>query len=278
MLVNAAAIEICLNDVSMLDNRGELLQKARKKVADDGYVFKKGQSRSKLYGQLDTTKSKRPKLDKDMREERLQAIDEEVKDIARMLQFKEKRLSQAEAGRNYKQCEQVTEEVMALKSRKRDLDAEKRLLEQKSKRAKRRNTHARALTQQYQSEASDTGSGTLPGTTSGSLSGYESSSSNSRSVTPVNSLATLKCSNEQQSPPSSPPPGSHTNPIKYESNSDVNRCSSTETTMLERPQPLSPSEHGSRINPILCESHSDFDPQSPTSGTDSHDSATNFHF
>ena len=32
-----------------------------------------------------------------------------------MLQFKEKRFSQAEAGRNYKACEQVTKEIMSLK-------------------------------------------------------------------------------------------------------------------------------------------------------------------
>lgn len=42
--MNDAAIELCLADVGLLDRRGELLQKARKKVADDGYVFKKGQS------------------------------------------------------------------------------------------------------------------------------------------------------------------------------------------------------------------------------------------
>ena len=156
-LVNDAAIELCLADVSLLDKRGELLQKARKKVADDGYVFKKGRSRSKHYGMHDIASiPKRPKCDKDMREECLQAIEEEMNDIARMLQFKEKRLSQAEAGRNYKVCEQLTEEMMALKSSRRELDTEKLLLEHKSKRAKRREARIqRASKVKHESEPSD---------------------------------------------------------------------------------------------------------------------------
>ncbi len=32
---------LCLSDVSLLNRRGELLEKARNKVADEGYVFKK---------------------------------------------------------------------------------------------------------------------------------------------------------------------------------------------------------------------------------------------
>ena len=103
---------------------------ARKKIADEGYVFKKGHSWSKVYGDSATAEPavtpKRPKYDKEMREERLKVIGEELRDISRMLLFKEKRLSQAEAARNYRLCEQ---QMMDLKSKKRELDAEKRLFE-----------------------------------------------------------------------------------------------------------------------------------------------------
>lgn len=68
--VNAAAVELCLRDVTLLKRRGELLEKARKKVAEDGYCFRKGRSRSKVYGDPDTSSTpKRPKFDKEMREE-----------------------------------------------------------------------------------------------------------------------------------------------------------------------------------------------------------------
>lgn len=120
--------------MSLLNKRGELLEKARRKVADEGYIFKKGRSRSKVYGNPEaTTTPKRPKFDEEMVEERLQVVSEELSDISRMLQFKERRLSQAEAAKNYKQCEQVTEEIMSLKSRRHELESEKCIFEKKRK-------------------------------------------------------------------------------------------------------------------------------------------------
>ena len=72
--VNSAATDLCLiyRDVSLLDKRGELLQLARKKVADDGYVFKKGHSLSKVYGisQHEST-PKQPKYSQEMRVNRI---------------------------------------------------------------------------------------------------------------------------------------------------------------------------------------------------------------
>ena len=135
--VNEAAIQIALKDTSLLKKRGELLAKARKKVASDGYVFKKGASRSKDYG-VQTPTPKRPRYAQDMRDERIKAIDDELADINKMMTFKEKRLSQAEAAKNYKLCEQVTEELMQLKTQKRELATEKRSFEMKDKRSARR--------------------------------------------------------------------------------------------------------------------------------------------
>ena len=39
--VNAAAGEICISDLSLLTRRGELLEMARRMVAEEGYNFKK---------------------------------------------------------------------------------------------------------------------------------------------------------------------------------------------------------------------------------------------
>ncbi len=70
--VNEAAVELYLRNANLLRKRGDLLEKARKKVADDGYGFKKECSRSKLYGHSGTSSTpKRPKVDKEMREERV---------------------------------------------------------------------------------------------------------------------------------------------------------------------------------------------------------------
>ena len=70
--VNTAAAALCVRDISLLTKRGELLEKARKQAADGGYTFKKDRSRSKVYGKQPLSpQPKRPKFDKDMREERL---------------------------------------------------------------------------------------------------------------------------------------------------------------------------------------------------------------
>ena len=251
--VNAAAVELCLNNVRLLSRRGELLEMARKKVADEGYVFKKGRSPSKVYGESATEEPavtpKRPKYDKEMRDERLKVIGEELRDISRILLFKEKRLSQAEAARNYRLCEQLTEEMMDLKSKKREPDAEKRLFEKK-RRAKKRQARI-----QNESESSD-----IDG---GPSSSRSRSSTCSRSVTPVSS--------QLLSP--TIPRSSSVCSAKSPEHAEVQQIVSQESSCL-----LSPSCHGSRINPIKCESHSDFNPLSPLmssdpespAGTDSH--------
>ena len=133
-MVNMAAGELRLNDISLISRRGDLLEKARKRVADEGYNFKKGFFRSKVYGISETpSTAKRPKYDKEMREERMKSIEEELQDITRLLQFKEKRLAQAESSKSNKSCEQVTEEIMSLKTKRNELLTEKRLFENKKK-------------------------------------------------------------------------------------------------------------------------------------------------
>ena len=118
-----------------------MLHKARTKAAED-YVFRKGRSQSKVYSSPNNA-PKRPKYDKNSREDRVKAIEEEAQDISRILRFKEKHLSQAEAARNYRTCEQLTEEMMGLKSRKNELQVEKQLFDKKRKCAQRRQAKKR---------------------------------------------------------------------------------------------------------------------------------------
>ena len=114
------------------------MELARKRVAEEGYIFKKGQSRSKVYGRSESGTPKRPKYDEKMREERMQLIEEELVDLSRILQFKAKRLSQHEVEKKYHSCEQVTEQMMELKKRKRELEAERSIIVKKARRAKGR--------------------------------------------------------------------------------------------------------------------------------------------
>ena len=149
------------------------MQAARRRVSDEGYVFKKGRSRSKLYGNPQAEAApKRPKYSEDMREERMATIDEELRDISRIMHFKERRVMQAEAGKKYTICEQITEELMDLKSKKHELEVERRSFINKARRAKCRQ---RRLQRKEEVESSDV-------ETEGPSS---SRCSTSRSVTPI---------------------------------------------------------------------------------------------
>ena len=206
-----------MDDASLLTRRGDLLSLARKKVAEEGYQFKKGHSRSKVYGQSDQSDCesapKRKKYDQEMRENRLKVIEEELGDISRMLVFKEKRLSQAESSRNYKSCEQLTEEVMALKSKRRELNAEKKLFEMKVQRSKRR------MAKKQDSESSDM-DGCKQCVSRKPFFRRTSSTSSCKSTTP---------SEGTPDPTDALPPsciGSRINPIECDTLDDFSSCSS----------------------------------------------------
>ena len=113
--MNAAAQEICLKNPSMLTKRGELQLAAQDAVIRSGYQFKKGRSRSKKLAGDPQLKS--PKMDKDLRTQRIQELKEDIKDCNDRILFKEERCEAASAVKNYKLCDNLSEEIVALKSR-----------------------------------------------------------------------------------------------------------------------------------------------------------------
>ena len=84
--VNDAAAEIALKEPKLVrkGNRGELLAKARQLVSDEGYVFKKGKSRSKVYGAVasesESPPKKRVKLLEEIRTQRISELREDIAD------------------------------------------------------------------------------------------------------------------------------------------------------------------------------------------------------
>lgn len=74
--VNQASLELCRSNIALLKKRGELLEKARKKVDDEGYNYKKKSSRSTVFGSWssDESRSKRKYVQSDCREEEMKKI------------------------------------------------------------------------------------------------------------------------------------------------------------------------------------------------------------
>ena len=51
-------------------------------------------------------------------------LEEDLKDLTDRLHFKEKKRHQAEMSRNYKVCDEITEDMSALKNKKRESEIE----------------------------------------------------------------------------------------------------------------------------------------------------------
>lgn len=132
--INEVAQEICVQNPTMLHMRGRLLEKAREKV-DSTYSFKKGKSRSKKY-LTSSSAPKRCKLNKEYREQRMKGLEDELQNIRERIEYKEKRRSHSEGIRNYKACEEITEEIGQLKKQKQELQAELTALQKRDKKSK----------------------------------------------------------------------------------------------------------------------------------------------
>ena len=119
----------------MLRNRSVLLETAKAKV-NESYLFKKGKSRSKKYNSDTSTMAKRKKSNHSARLERMKALEEDIKGIDDRLSYKEKRRKAAEDVKNYRMCEEITEEMTSLMQEKRVLSDKFKILDKKEKQSK----------------------------------------------------------------------------------------------------------------------------------------------
>ena len=128
--MNTASQSLALANPNLLNDRRKLMELARLKVDEDGYVYKHGKSRSKhIRSESDTSTSSGPRVKRTRTNEteRLQRIayaEESVSDIAKQIGFKEKRREQLTNTHNYGECEKISEEISSLKRKRFELQAE----------------------------------------------------------------------------------------------------------------------------------------------------------
>ena len=94
-----------------------MLDLAQAKV-NKQYDFKKGKSRSKRY-QSTATAPKRVKTTESMRAKHISDLEEDLKDLNDQLKYKDKRREQATMSRNYKLCDELTEDMSTIKKKRR---------------------------------------------------------------------------------------------------------------------------------------------------------------
>ena len=124
--MNEAAQQLCLANPALIKKRSFLMDEARAKIIKDGFQFVKGKSRS-TRGE-EPVVAKRQYHNQGMREQRLRSIEEDCQDLADRILFKEKRITTFANVMDYKKCDELKEEVMALKQERRQLEEEARAL------------------------------------------------------------------------------------------------------------------------------------------------------
>lgn len=103
-----------------LENKGTLLEMARNKVCEDGYCYKKGQTRSKVLNpsSLEEGEPPQPKHQKINTYEhqcQIKELSEKISGLNRHIRIKEQRLEQANASHTIKVCDEVASEIAVLK-------------------------------------------------------------------------------------------------------------------------------------------------------------------
>ncbi|GIY26847.1 NGFI-A-binding protein homolog [Caerostris darwini] len=150
--VNEAAAQICKHIPALLTRRDELFPLARQVVRDSGYQYSKGHSRSQMYNKsFDEETCKRLRLDaspgqandktqldeeRKKRQERLEAISEQLKLLGSQQEELKTRLQQAREVQNYAavthlqtQLDQISAQQMQLINDQSDINKQLRRIE-----------------------------------------------------------------------------------------------------------------------------------------------------
>ena len=134
--INKACEELCIQNPQLLIDKGERLKQARTKVHSEGYIYKKGHSRSQQYSDGATSQPKRVKICKDDRERRIMDIAEQMGDLERLIRIKERRIDDATNTRSFAAADQLAKEVLTYKQERVQLRTELATLQKKEKRHK----------------------------------------------------------------------------------------------------------------------------------------------
>jgi len=136
--MNEVAGDICVKDIAMLGDKGKLLELARVKLHERGYIYSKGKSRSRVLNPEATNqeKQKRQRIDQTERKHCIENLQDELKDLGKHITVKERRIEQAQTGMNFKLCDQLSDEISKLKAKKREVDTRLQVILHKEKQSK----------------------------------------------------------------------------------------------------------------------------------------------
>lgn len=126
--MNKASLKLCLEDPTLTNDRGRLIEQTRQQVHDDGYLYKKKNSRSKAFGKVANPDSgsepKKPKSSQEMRSKRIAEIEEDIQGLDSQMRFLERSREKYSATQQYEHAAEKCREIASIRERKRKLQSE----------------------------------------------------------------------------------------------------------------------------------------------------------
>ena len=138
--INDAAFKLCLENVNLIQNKGKLLDLARKKLDDDGYNYVKKRSRSKTFGSeqgIEEDKvEKRQKLTEEMRQRKVSELCEDIETVNKIMSCLENERVKLVNMQKYSQAGQVLQQIAEKRKEKRQLSDQLAIIQAKEARSK----------------------------------------------------------------------------------------------------------------------------------------------
>lgn len=175
--INDAAFKLCLENANLIQNKGKLLDLARKKLDDDGYNYVKRRSRSKTFGSekgiVEDKVEKRQKLTEEMRQRKVSEISEDIETVNKIMSCLENERVKLVNMQKYSQAGQVLQQIAEKRKEKRKLSDQLAIIQAKEARSKHYHSNKASSNTNTKSEA------TLKNVNQGSLKSFFRKASNS---------------------------------------------------------------------------------------------------
>ena len=160
--INNASFDLCFNNPSLLlESKGtHPSRNGKEKIHEDGYCYKKSQTRSKVLNpstlEDEPPQPKHKKINAYERQRRIKELNDELSGLNRHVRIKEQRLEQATASRNFKVCDELASEISELKSQWQELSTKLAGFQLKSKAAQYQSRKNAAQQHDEHSDSDDT--------------------------------------------------------------------------------------------------------------------------
>ena len=137
--MNATALELCLENPTLSDNKQKLMELSRKKLDNDGYSYSKKRSRSKLFGTGSmeyASSSKKMKMSEDLRNKKVEELTADIASLEDRMRLLQKQRARDEQLKQYMRASAIEEEIAKLRRDKRKYEEEVLLIQKKQEKAK----------------------------------------------------------------------------------------------------------------------------------------------